>query len=61
MVAHGLLLLVLGTAAGADTGGSWGMMAATRGEGRRLEHSRVSGCWRKGNWQQAAGAEGGSS
>ena len=48
-----LLLLILCTAGSADSGGSWGMFAAARDEGRSLEHSREGGCWGAGSWQQA--------
>ena len=50
MVVQGLLLVALGMAASADTGGRWGTMAATGGEGRRLEHSRCISSWCTDNW-----------
>ena len=59
-VIQGLLVLVLGTAAGTETGGSWGTRAAAGGEGRRWEHSRGSGCWREDTWQQSGAGIGDS-
>jgi hypothetical protein len=59
-VIQGLLLLVLGTAAGTETGGSWGTRAAAGVEGRRWGHSRGSGCWREDTWQQSGAGIGDS-
>ena len=60
-VIQGLVLLMLCTIGGADTGGRWKGLTPVRGEERSLKDNRGGECWSGGSWQQARGAVAGGS